>query len=60
MPFDPTTPRWRKSTFSNTNGGQCVELATPGPLAVRDSKNPDGPTLVFPQETLAALLTHLR
>jgi len=34
---------WRKSSFSGGNGGQCVELANLG--AVRDSKNPDGPTL---------------
>lgn len=49
---------WRKSSYS-TNGGNCVEvavlagneLATPGTagavIAVRDSKNPDGPRLYF-------------
>ena len=38
---------WRKSTRSN-NGGACVEVATnlPGIVAVRDSKNPDGPVLI--------------
>lgn len=39
---------WRKSTRSN-NGGACVEVATnlPNAVAVRDSKNPDGPQLTF-------------
>jgi hypothetical protein len=40
---------WRKSSYSTTNGGGCVEVATnlPGIVAVRDSKNPDGPVLIF-------------
>jgi hypothetical protein len=36
--------RWRKSGYSGGNGGECVELAHTGD-AVRDSKNPAGPTL---------------
>ena len=40
---------WRKSSYSGTNGGNCVEVARnlPGVVAVRDSKNPGGPALVF-------------
>lgn len=40
--------RWRKSTHS-ANGSTCVEVARnlPGIVAVRDSKNPAGPALVF-------------
>ena len=34
---------WRKSTYSNPNQADCVEVAAHG--AVRDSKNPDGPVL---------------
>ena len=40
---DPTTMRWRKSSHSSGQGGECVELAYSG--AVRDSKNPTGPVL---------------
>jgi len=40
---------WRKATRSTSNGGDCVEVARnlPGIVAVRDSKNPDGPALVL-------------
>ncbi len=37
---------WRKSSRSGTNGGNCVEVSTNLPVvAVRDSKDPDGPVL---------------
>ena len=40
---------WRKSSYSSGNGGQCVEVARDpaGVVAVRDSKDPDGPKLVI-------------
>ncbi|RKT57571.1 DUF397 domain-containing protein [Saccharothrix australiensis] len=39
---------WRKSTYS-TSQANCVEIRhLNGTVAVRDSKNPDGPVLVFP------------
>lgn len=42
------TTRWRKSSYSNSDGGNCVEVSEPRPGAVlvRDSKNPAGPVLV--------------
>ncbi|NRQ33265.1 DUF397 domain-containing protein [Nonomuraea sp. NN258] len=48
---------WRKSTASGDNG-QCVEVATnlPGIVAVRDSKDPQGPTLVFTRGEWRAFL----
>ncbi|MFD7968226.1 DUF397 domain-containing protein [Streptomyces clavifer] len=41
---------WRKSSYSNQAGGDCVELADgfPGLVPVRDSKNALGPALAFP------------
>ncbi|MEV6813318.1 DUF397 domain-containing protein [Micromonospora sp. NPDC051296] len=39
---------WRKSSHSGDEGA-CVEVAVvPGTVAVRDSKDPDGPLLLFP------------
>lgn len=40
---DPTTLRWRKSSYSSGQNGNCVELAYLG--AMRDSKNPAGPAI---------------
>jgi hypothetical protein len=40
---------WRKSSYSGSNGGNCVEIADnlPAVVAVRDSKDSGGPVLVF-------------
>jgi len=46
---------WRKSSKSNT-GGSCVEVRN-DLAAIRDSKNPDGPTLTV---DLPAFLTTVR
>ncbi|QES46075.1 DUF397 domain-containing protein [Streptomyces venezuelae] len=38
---------WRKSSYSSDTGGECIELAQAQcneTVAVRDSKNPTGPT----------------
>ena len=42
--------RWRKSTYSDGGGGDCLEVADgiPGTVPVRDSKAPAGPALCFP------------
>ena len=46
--MDPVEPRWRKSSHSMGNGGNCVEVAvTGGVVLVRDSKDPGGPALRF-------------
>ncbi|MFI0485552.1 DUF397 domain-containing protein [Actinomadura sp. 9N215] len=40
--------RWRKSSRSGGQGGNCVEVAgMASAVAVRDSKDPDGPRLAF-------------
>ncbi len=52
---DLTRAHWRKSTRSNGTG-QCVEVAQnlPGIVAVRDSKDPEGPALVVEPAAWAA------
>jgi hypothetical protein len=45
--IDLSGAAWRKSQMSQDGGG-CVEVADLGDhIAVRDSKNPDGPALIF-------------
>jgi hypothetical protein len=44
---EPTATEWRKSSRSHDDGA-CVEIAALGhSIAVRDSKNPDGPRLAL-------------
>ncbi|MGW1275529.1 DUF397 domain-containing protein [Streptomyces tsukubensis] len=56
---------WRKSSRSGGEQGQCVEVADLtgslyGGIAVRDSKNPDGPALLFASSVFAAFITGTR
>ncbi|MGV9989853.1 DUF397 domain-containing protein [Streptomyces sp. NPDC003374] len=41
---------WRKSSYSGSEGGSCLEVLDDHPtgVPVRDSKAPEGPALVFP------------
>jgi hypothetical protein len=42
--------RWRTSSYSGGNGGECVQVAAKPSAArilVRDSKDPDGPALAI-------------
>ena len=53
---------WRKSSYSTGNGGACVEVARnrPGIVAVRDSKDPHGPTLIFTPADWLAFIASLK
>ncbi|WP_433246062.1 DUF397 domain-containing protein [Actinomadura nitritigenes] len=52
---------WRKSSYSDETGGQCIELARLSRgVGVRDSKNPEAGHLELPHRTFAALLNCLR
>jgi hypothetical protein len=53
--------RWRKSRASNPSGN-CVELAAlpDGGVAMRNSRHPDGPVLVYARAELAAFLAGAR
>jgi hypothetical protein len=54
MTFEDNDGDWRKASRS-TNTESCVELRSTG--AVRDSKNPTGPTLIV---SVADLLTAIK
>lgn len=53
---------WRKSTFSNGDGGDCVEVAEgfPGIVPVRDSKDVARGLLAFPASSWASLTSSLK
>jgi hypothetical protein len=59
---DLSTATWRKSSYSNGDGGACVEVADgfPGVIPVRDSKIPEGPALIFPNAGWSAFVTAIR
>ncbi|MET7375618.1 DUF397 domain-containing protein [Micromonospora arida] len=60
--MDMTGARWRKSTRSGGNGGDCVEVADnlPGVVLVRDTKNRDGGTLTFSPRSWRAFVVMAR
>lgn len=49
---------WLKSRHSGAVGN-CVELATltTGEIAIRNSRNPEGPTLIYTRDEMAAFLS---
>jgi Domain of unknown function (DUF397) len=50
---------WRKSSYSDSNGGSCVEVASGGAVQVRDTTDRDGGTLEFSAEAWAAFTDSL-
>lgn len=59
--LDLNSAVWRKSSYSDEHGADCVEVAhnLPGTVPVRDSKNPEGPALVFPTRAWALFVKSL-
>ncbi|GAA1935068.1 DUF397 domain-containing protein [Streptomyces durmitorensis] len=55
-PLNGTT--WRKSSYSGSGGGECIEFAAPrqGTIAVRDSKNPEGPAFTTTPRAFATFV----
>jgi hypothetical protein len=43
----PNAVTWRTSSYSGSNGGQCVEVAASGRVLVRDTKDRVGTVLTF-------------
>ncbi|MFF3568509.1 DUF397 domain-containing protein [Nocardia jiangxiensis] len=58
MTIDLTEAQWFKSSWSPAKEA-CVEVAwlTAGHVGVRDSKNPDGPALIFTPDEWTAFTT---
>ncbi|MFD7581431.1 DUF397 domain-containing protein [Kitasatospora sp. NPDC059817] len=56
-------PQWFKSSYSS-NGGECVEvtgsLVAEGAVPVRDSKDPEGPALMFPASAWSSFVAAVR
>jgi len=61
---DLSLAEWVKSSYSNGNGGGCVEWAPTcigsGAIPVRDSKDPHGPALTFPTSAWASFIAAVR
>ncbi|MGK4580746.1 DUF397 domain-containing protein [Kitasatospora sp. HPMI-4] len=59
--LDLSHASWFKSSYSN-NGGNCIEVAPgyAGVMPVRDSKDPEGPALVFSAEGFAAFVAGVK
>ncbi|MET7300911.1 DUF397 domain-containing protein [Embleya sp. NPDC005575] len=55
--YDASAATWRKSSYSNGNGGACVEVSDdfPGLVPVRDSKAPGVGHLTIPTTSWTAL-----
>lgn len=60
--IDLSDVRWLKSSYSNGDGGHCVEVADniPGLIPVRDSKAPDGPALLLTARAWAPFVATLK
>ncbi|MFE9457758.1 DUF397 domain-containing protein [Streptomyces californicus] len=57
-----TAAVWRKSSYSNSDGGDCVEVAdgVAGVVPVRDAKRPEGAALVFEASAWAVFVQDVR
>jgi hypothetical protein len=51
---------WRKSSYSGSNGGECVEVASGNVILVRDTTDRDGMTLSVPVDAWQRFTASLR
>ncbi|WP_328944738.1 DUF397 domain-containing protein [Streptomyces sp. NBC_00250] len=57
-----TDSHWFKSSYSDGDGGDCIEVShdVPGVVPVRDSKNPTGPALLVPAAAWTAFVAGIK
>ncbi|MFF3120985.1 DUF397 domain-containing protein [Streptomyces sp. NPDC057908] len=62
MAPDLSTASWRTSSYSNGDGGECVEVAdnVPGFVPVRDTKLTDSPVLALRTASWAAFVRNIK
>ncbi|GAA2685932.1 DUF397 domain-containing protein [Streptomyces lunalinharesii] len=62
--IDLAAAAWVKSSYSGSDGGQCVEVcltfAPDGVVPVRDSKTPEGPVLSFPVASFSSFIAAVK
>ena len=60
--IDLSEALWFKSSYSNGDGGDCVEVVGgfPGLVPVRDSKAPQGPALILTAAAWAPFVASLK
>ncbi len=61
--MDLTSAPWRKSSYSGTTGGDCIEAAPgfiTGVVPVRDSKDPQGPALLFTSDAFTVFVAAVK
>ncbi|MCZ1009178.1 DUF397 domain-containing protein [Streptomyces lydicus] len=60
--LDLSAACWRKSSYSNGDGGECLEVADDfrGLVPVRDSKAPEGPVLIVRAGTWSRFVTAVK
>ena len=52
--------RWRKSSRSGSDGGNCVEVAAGDLVLVRDTRDRQGPVLAFGRQAWEAFAAKVR
>ncbi|MFJ2441234.1 MULTISPECIES: DUF397 domain-containing protein [unclassified Streptomyces] len=62
MTLHHSAPQWQKSSYSNSTGGECVEVASLATdrVGVRDSKRPWGQPVAVRAGTWSGFVAALR